>query len=91
MASRSRRRTLARALHENELQATIARYREHAAAIFKRLAELEADGNHDVEPLRRALVTCSDSIEGLACLVGATPANDDLDWLDAPTLPRKKP
>ena len=102
VASIERRRTLARALHEPRarfevLHASIARYRERAALIAARLAELEAAGNDNVAPFRRALLACSEQIEGIARLVGAPtmqqqpPAwGDDLDWLDAPTLPRKR-
>ena len=102
VASFERRRTLARALHEPRaryevLHDSIARYRERAAAIAARLAELEAAGNDNVAPFRRALVACTEQIEGIARLVGAPPAlppapswGADLDWLDAPTLPRKR-
>ena len=98
VASVERRRTLARALHEPNvrfapLHATIELYRECAWALFKRLAELEAAGNDNVAPLRRALLACSEQVEGLARLIGAPsglPPPDSLDWLDAPTLPRKR-
>ena len=98
VASVERRRALARALHEPDarfvpLHVTIERYRERAWALFKRLAELEAAGNDNVAPLRRALLACSEQVEGLARLIGVPPGPppaDSLEWLDAPTLPRKR-
>jgi hypothetical protein len=98
VASIERRRTLARALHEPSeryapLHATIETYRERARAMVRRLAELEAAGNDNVGPLRRALLACTEQVESVARLIGAPPGPppaDSLDWLDAPTIPRKR-
>jgi len=93
-----RRRALARALHEAPridpkfatLHVQIVLYRERAAAMFRRLLELEAAGR-EVALLRRALVTCSEQIETLATILGApSAAGPAYDWLDEPTIPRRR-
>jgi hypothetical protein len=98
VASLQRRRALARALHEPRrgarfaaLEVSILRYREHAAAIFKKLVELENAGNDNIAPLRRALILCSEQIEGIARLLGveSVPLAPAQEWIDAPTLPRR--
>jgi len=98
-ASVERRRALARALHEAPrvdprfatLHVSIVLYRERAAVLFRRLVELEAAGNDNVAPIRRALIACSERIESIASVVGAPSAlATPFDWLDAPTIPRRR-
>ena len=98
-ASVERRRALARALHEAPrvdarfapVHVAIILYRERAAALFRRLVELEAAGNDNIAQVRRALITCSEQVESLAALVGAPGAVwREYDWLDAPTIPRRR-
>jgi hypothetical protein len=98
-ASVERRRALARALHEASpvdarfapLHVAIVLYRERAAALFRRLVELEAAGNDNIEPIRSALIRCSEHVETLAAAVGApSPLWRGYDWLDAPTIPRRR-
>lgn len=99
-ASVERRRALARALHEAprvdarfaSLHVAIVLYRERAATLFRRLVELEAEGNDNVAEIRRAVVACSELVETLATAVGAPGALwRGYDWIDAPTLPRRRP
>ena len=98
-ASVERRRALARALHEAPrvdarfatLHVSIILYRERAAALFRRLVELEAAGNDNVAAVRRALIACSEQVESLANALGAPGAVcREYDWLDAPTIPRRR-
>lgn len=97
-ASVERRRALARALHEAPrvdprfatLHVSIVLYRERAAALFRRLVELEAAGNDNVALVRRALIACSEKIESIASVVGAPSVHAPFDWLDAPTIPRRR-
>lgn len=98
-ASVERRRALARVLHEAprvdprfaSLHVSIILYRERAAVLFRRLLEIEVAGNDNVAPIRRALMACSEHVEGVATVVGAPGATlSNHDWLDAPTLPRRR-
>ncbi|MBA3502329.1 MAG: hypothetical protein H0T65_18335 [Deltaproteobacteria bacterium] len=98
-ASVERRRALARVLHEAPrvdprfatLHVAIILYREQAAALFRRFVELEAAGNENAAELRRTLVRCSENVEGIASAVGAPGARGPAyDWLDAPTIPRRR-
>jgi hypothetical protein len=98
-ASVERRRALARVLHEAPrvdprfatLHVAIILYREQAAALFRRFVELEAAGNENAAELRRTLVRCSEQVEGVASVVGAPDARGPMfDWLDAPTIPRRR-
>ena len=98
-ASVERRRALARVLHEAPpvepriatLHVSIILYREQAAALFRRLVELEAAGNENATALRRTLVQCSENVEAIASLIGAPGARGPTyDWLDAPTIPRRR-
>jgi hypothetical protein len=94
-----RRRVLARMLHEAprvdprfaSLHVTIILYRQRAAETFKKLVALEAAGN-DVSDIRRALVEEAAKIEAIATVVGAPSPREgwDMDWLDEPTLPRRR-
>ena len=97
-ASVDRRRALARVLHEAPrvdpriatVHVAIILYREQAAAMFRRLVDLEAAGNEAASEMRRVLVRCSERIEEIASLVGAPGAREPTyDWLDEPTLPRR--
>jgi hypothetical protein len=104
-ASVERRRALARALHEGSggpgspdridpkfatLHVQIVLYRERAAALFRRLVDLEGAGR-DVAQVRRALVACSERVETLATIVGApAAAMPAYEWLEAPTVPRRR-
>jgi hypothetical protein len=81
---RSRRAT------EEALRATIIRYRAIAAQLEARLTELENAGNDNVGTLRAALSASKQQIEDIAKLVDAPPPDDDLSWLDAPTLPKPR-
>jgi ABC-type uncharacterized transport system fused permease/ATPase subunit len=94
-----RRRALARVLHEAPrvdpriatIHVSIILYREQAAALFRRLVELEAAGNENASELRRTLVRVSENVEGIASLIGAPGARGPTsDWLDAPTIPRQR-
>ena len=98
-ASVERRRALARALHEAPrvdpklatLHVQIVLYRERAAVVFRRLVDLEAQGNDNITPIRRALIACSEQIESLATLVDAPGARfQAYDFADAPTIPRRR-
>jgi hypothetical protein len=98
-ASVERRRALARRLHEAprvdarfaSLHVVIVLYRERAAALFRQIVALEAAGNDNVAHLRLALIACSEKIEGIATVVGAPQATmASYDWLDAPTIPRRR-
>jgi len=73
------------------LYSRIAQYRELTARLQAKLDELEAAGNDNTGQLRRALRHSLDEVERVAKLIGAPPpAEADLDWLDAPTIPRVK-
>ena len=98
-ASVERRRALARVLHEAPrvdpklatLHVQIVLYRERAAALFRQLVELEAKGNENVAPIRRALIACSEQVESLAAVVGAPGVRfQAYDFADAPTIPRRR-
>ena len=88
-ASRRSRRTTER---YEALYSRITQYRELTARLQAKIDELERAGNDNTAGLRRALRQSLDEVERMAKLVGAPPPDDDadLDWLDAPTVPRTK-
>jgi hypothetical protein len=99
MVTSARHRALARLLHEApridpnlaSLHVQIVLYRERAAALFRRLVELEAQGNDNLAPFRLALIRCSERVEELAAIVDAPGARHAaFDFADAPTIPRRR-
>ena len=68
------------------LRAALAKYRERAIAIHRRLVELESAGNDNVAELRQTLIASSIQIESVTRSLVDAPAVESNDWPDEPTL-----